>query len=761
MGESPFDLTIRVRGTVQGVGFRPFIFRLANDLGIKGWVKNDAEGVLILAQAPGDILTTFIDRIKSTAPAAAKIQELEVTRSAHEIDLSVFKILTSSPTAASTTSISPDLATCDDCLRELFQPGDRRYLYPFTNCTNCGPRYSIIEGLPYDRPNTTMKHFQMCNECAAEYGNPADRRFHAQPIACPVCGPQVALLDRDGTRVAQTTVAIRRTAELIKEGKIVAIKGIGGFQLLVDATSDTAVAALRKQKRRDEKPFALMVDGLATANTCAEVSPLERELLTSPAAPIVLLRATGKAWISAGVAPGNPYLGIMLPYSPLHHLLMQLLSCPVVATSGNISEEPICKGNEEALERLSSIAEFFLVHDRLIARHVDDSVVRVMGGKATVIRRARGFAPAPINAGRTLGDALAVGAHMKNSISISTENKIFTGAYIGDLDNTKAIEAFKESISSLSAVYKHSPIIVCADKHPDYVSTRYAKNCGLEVHHVQHHEAHIYSVMAEHNIKPPLLGVSWDGTGYGEDGTIWGGEFFVVDNFSTFRTARLKPFYLPGGDRCSREGVRVAISLLHQIEALELLPKLPLGKLISSEELEIYLQMLNRKINCPLSSSAGRLFDAVSALCGIRARSAFEGQAAMELEFAIKDPASGDSYSFEVLAGTSEFLGEIDWKKTVAEVCLDLTEHTPAAVVSAKYHNTLANIIVEVAKKAGQKQIALSGGCFQNRYLTEKTLFLLMKEGFVVYTNNLIPPNDNGISVGQLFSLALRRTPCA
>jgi hydrogenase maturation protein HypF len=542
-------LRISIRGAVQGVGFRPFIYRLASESRLAGWVNNSSRGVIVEVEGSEEQLQSFLLRIDREKPPRSYIQSLE-SSFLDPAGYTRFEIRESDDTGEKSVIVLPDIATCSECLQEIKDPSNRRYQYPFTNCTNCGPRFTIIEALPYDRPNTTMKRFEMCGKCLAEYENPLDRRFHAQPNACPACGPHIELLSGDGTVLGSHHEALFKTSAALADGSIVAVKGLGGFHLMADARNNAAVRRLRERKHREEKPLALMYPTLESIRADCEVSDLEQRLLGSPESPIVLLRrkpAIGNPQSpSSLIAPGNPYLGVMLPYTPLHQLLMSELGFPIVATSGNLSDEPICIDEHEALGRLKEIADLYLVHNRPIIRHVDDSIVRVMMGRELVLRRARGYAPLPVQLSRPAVPALAVGAHLKNAIAASTGDDIFISQHIGDLETREAFDAFERVIHSFRQMYELELEMVACDKHPDYLSTQFAKQCGLQVVTVQHHYAHILSCMAENQLQEPVLGVSWDGTGYGPDGTVWGGEFLHVpgsprdaedDRFNASRTS--------------------------------------------------------------------------------------------------------------------------------------------------------------------------------------------------------------------------------
>jgi hydrogenase maturation protein HypF len=796
-------LRVVVRGAVQGVGFRPFIYRLATELGLTGWVNNSAQGVFIEVEGGRVELERFLLRIEAERPPRSFIQSLEATWF-DPVGYAGFEIRASVAGGEKTALVLPDIATCPDCLREVFDPANRRYRYPFTNCTHCGPRFSIIEALPYDRASTSMKGFTMCVRCQSEYEDPANRRFHAQPNACPDCGPQVELWDRQGTVLAMGEGALDEAAKVIRVGRIVAVKGLGGFQLLVAARDEESVRRLRERKHREEKPLALMVGSMEAIRALCEVSPVEERLLRSPEAPVVLLRRNlnNPARLAGAVAPGNPNLGVMLPYTPLHHLLMTQVGEPVVATSGNLSDEPICTDERDALECLGGIADVFLVHNRPIVRHVDDSIVRVLMGRELVLRRARGFAPLPVLLRMPLAEAtpgsdpvvLAVGAHLKNTIALKAGEQVFLSQHIGDLETDRAYEAFERVIADLERLYAVRPAVVAADAHPDYLSTQFARSlagqgaapavsqAGLarsqdatvgqasggrpRLITVQHHVAHVLSCMAENELEPPVLGVSWDGTGYGLDGTVWGGEFFLVTDTGWGRVAHLRPFRLPGGDRAVKEPRRTALGLLHELwgEAAFARTDLPPLGAFTVAELGQLRTMLERQLNSPLTSSAGRLFDAVAALIGLRQVTRFEGQSAMELEFALEGVRSDDAYEFAIEAqdarrsgpaGGQPSLGSpaaliLDWAPVVQVLLADVARKLPVGEISARFHNGLADAIVAVAGRVGQRRVVLSGGCFQNRYLTERTIGRARAAGLQVYWHQRVPPNDGGICLGQV-----------
>lgn len=745
---------LKIQGIVQGVGFRPFVYRLAHELNLSGWVENTAQGVMIEVEALPSRLDAFITRLQNELPPHAAIQHLDWQMTA-PLGEAVFEIRHSDHNGAKTALVLPDLATCPDCLAEIFDPANRRYRYPFTNCTHCGPRFTIVQGLPYDRPNTTMRTFMMCDECRAEYENPHDRRFHAQPNACPKCGPQLALWAKDGIVLSMHDAALFAAAAAIRQGQIVAVKGLGGFHLMVDARNADAVARLRKSKNREEKPLAVMYPTLERIRAECQVSPLEADLLTSAQAPIVLLQKIGNE-TAENVAPGNPYLGVMLPYTPLHHLLLYELGFPVVATSGNLSGEPICTDEYEALERLGEIADVFLVHNRPIARHVDDSIIRVAAGRELMLRRARGYAPLPVKLPNTAPTLIAAGAHLKNTAAVTAGIQAFISQHIGDMDTAGAYDAYQRVIADFQQLYDLQPALIAADLHPDYRSTQYAQASGLPVIQVQHHYAHVLACMAENQLEAPVLGVSWDGTGYGTDGTIWGGEFLLVNDNTFDRAAHLMTFRLPGGEQAVKEPRRSALGLLYEVFGEDIPPDLAPVQQFSASELRLLKAALKKKLNAPLTSSAGRLFDAVAALVGLCQRTSFEGQAAMQLEFAQFGHKTDKYYPFAITDNTGDAAASahiLNLKQTVLAIIDDLRAAVPVSEISARFHNTLAEMIVAVAHAVGEKQVVLTGGCFQNKTLLERTVDRLLAEGFQPYWHRFVPPNDGGIALGQVMAV--------
>jgi hydrogenase maturation protein HypF len=754
---------IIMRGAVQGVGFRPFVYRLASELGVTGWVSNTGQGVFMEAEGDRATLDEFVRRLDDDRPPRAVIVSRECSV-LDPIGFEHFEIRASAAHEEPSAFVLPDLATCPDCLRELFDRRDRRFRYPFINCTNCGPRFSIIEHLPYDRERTSMKSFAMCQACRQEYEDPLDRRFHAQPNACPVCGPSLALWDAAGAELTRGDEAARRAVAAIESGAIVAVKGLGGFLLMTDAGNDNAIRTLRERKHREAKPLALLFPNLVSVERECDVSPLEARALTSPESPIVLLRRRldHTSLIAPSVAPQNPYLGVMLPCTPLHHLLMRDIGRPVVATSGNLTDEPICIDEREALDRLRGIADLLLVHNRPIVRHVDDSIVQVLLGREMVLRRARGYAPLPVQLPASVPPMLAVGAHLKNAIGINVGRSFFISQHIGDLETTPATQAFEGVIAAFRDLYRVEPVQVVADLHPDYRSSRYAGGLGLPVAHVQHHFAHVVACMAENELDDPVLGVAWDGTGFGTDGTIWGGEFLVPRGDSFDRVATLRAFRLPGGERAIREPRRTAFGLLHELYGKDLLIRTDLAPVAAFQEPErrLLAQMLDRHVNSPVTTSAGRLFDAVASLCGLRQQVSFEGQAAMDFEFAVDERADG-TYSIPLTgpADTPDSLVAtpplvLDWRPAIESLLDDAGSGVPVGWIALRFHNALVAAIVGVAQRVGLQRIVLTGGCFQNRYLLEHAVQRLEEEGFRAYWHQRVPTNDGGIALGQAAAAA-------
>jgi len=743
-------LRVDLTGAVQGIGFRPFVHRLASTENLGGFVRNTANGVSIEVEGAPAALSRFLARLDREMPPRAVVFKRGTTSLASRGDRD-FVVAPSTHGGAGTAVVMADLATCPDCLREILDPADRRYLYPFTSCVNCGPRYSIIEAPPYDRARTTMRHFRLCAACHAEYTDPTRRRFHAEPIACPDCGPRLALWNDSGEVMETGHAALLEAASALRRGMIVALKGLGGFQLLADAANAATVSRLRARKRRPRKPFAVMVPSLEAAFGMAHVDEVERRLLISPEAPIVLLRARSyNPGLVPGVAPDNPCLGIMLPYTPPHHLLLREFAGPLVATSGNFGDDPIVTDETDALERLAGIADSFLVHDRPIRRAVDDSVVRVMAGQPVILRRARGYAPLPIICATITEPILAVGGQQKNAVATGDAGQLFLGPHIGDLDSARTREAFARMVEELPALHGITPRTVACDTHPDYHSTNYARECGLPVARVPHHLAHVLACMADNGLDGPVLGVAWDGTGDGQDGTVWGGEFLTVDPERFRRVAHLYPFRLPGGDAAVREPRRAALGLLHALHGDAALTDSNLAPVatFSARDRDVLTTMLRQGVNAPLTSSIGRLFDAVASLLGLCQLNSFEGEAAMAVEFAARRVREQIPLPPIVTRETAGPL-VLDWRPLLAAM---LNEHrrgeTPEPLAAA-LHDGLSAAIVDVARRVGRRRVVLTGGCFQNARLTEQTVDQLCAAGFAPYFHHRVPPNDGGLAIGQ------------
>ncbi|MBN2476946.1 MAG: carbamoyltransferase HypF [Pirellulales bacterium] len=840
-------LAIEVRGVVQGVGFRPFVYNAARAGGLTGWVRNEADLVQIEVQGTQTQLDAFLETLRHRHPPQARINAFRVTEAVcQERQTAGFEIRHGAGRAAPRPTIPADLATCEQCLEEIRTDTQRRYRYPFTNCTNCGPRWSIIEQLPYDRSRTSMARFAMCPDCRAEYEDPADRRFHAQPIACPRCGPVLRLLDGRGAELAVGDDALGRTAEALRAGRVAAIKGLGGFQLLVDATSAAAVARLRQRKRRPDRPLAVMMSSLQAVRRVCQLSAEETRTLLSHQAPIVLLRRRGDRGpdmqtdgpamqVVEGVAPDNPYLGIMLPYTPLHHLLMTAVDRPLVCTSGNLSEEPMAIATADALARLGPIADVLLTHNRPIVRPVDDSLVRHGPEGQQVLRRARGYAPLPIALGFPAPTILAAGGHLKSTVALclgsrsrgvrekhlrdevekhqhdrtsrTAENPqgtapagphpvpVILSPHIGDLDSVLSVEVHRRAIRDLVGFFQVVPDVVACDLHPDYASTRYAEDLAAEwkapLVRVQHHHAHVAACIAEHRLQGPVLGLAWDGTGYGPDGTVWGGEGLICEGADFTRTAHLRTFPLPGGDRAVRQPRRSALGMLFEMMAGRAAEAMAAAGLVcdadhdgaagrageagggnaegretagragafARSEIEALLSILTRAVRTPRTSSMGRLFDAVAALCGLPAVISFEGQAAMALEFAA-DRAEDEAYTLPLSDDTPAVA---DWEPLVRAVLADRSVGVPVGRISARFHNALAKLAVAVARRSGCSQVALSGGCFQNALLSDRVRAQLLAAGFTVYTHHQVPPGDGGIALGQTYVAAKKTgefSPC-
>ncbi len=740
---------IEINGIVQGVGFRPFIFQLATSHALKGEVANTASGVTILLEGPADRIAAFQADLPRKQPPLAHITQITEDVEA----LSGFEAFTIAPSkgdASRATLISPDVAICRDCLEELLDPEDRRYGYPFINCTNCGPRYTIIDDIPYDRPKTSMRSFKMCPQCQAEYDEPRDRRFHAQPNACAVCGPQVTLVDA-GQKKIRATDPIKGAADLLKNGHIVAVKGLGGFHLAVDATNAEAVARLRRRKHREEKPLALMSYDLEQIRQYAVVGPENEALLTSIQRPIVLMPKREPHPLAEEISPRNRYFGVMLPYTPLHYLLLRHGFTALVMTSGNLSEEPIAIDNDDAFERLARIADYFLVHNRGIYLRSDDSIVRHVADATRFIRRSRGYVPIPVFLKRPVKSVLACGAELKNTVCLTKGRNAFVSQHVGDLENLATYEFFQLTIDHLKRILDIEPECIAYDLHPDYLSTRYAAaQKEIATIGVQHHHAHIVSCMAENKIDDPVIGLAFDGTGYGTDGNIWGGEILVAEAKRFERVAHLAYIPMPGSAAAIKEPWRMAVSYLFDAYGDKLWQlDLALLQRIEKQKIKIMTEMIQKDLNCPLTSSLGRLFDGVAALIGLRDTVAFEGQAAMELEMLATEGIEA-TYPYRWTANT---VRQIAPAPIIRGVIADLASNIPGPVISAKFHATLVKLFVElcqdIRRTHGLQRVALSGGVFQNATLLRGLLHTLEQKGFQVYTHKRVPANDGGIALGQ------------
>ncbi len=769
-------LHVHITGVVQGVGFRPFVYNLAATLQLNGWVKNTSAGVEIEVDGEKDILDTFLQKLRDDAPALSRIDEFSASfRPAN--GFSSFDIIHSESIPSAFQPISPDVAICDDCLRELFDPSDRRYLYPFVNCTNCGPRFTIIIDIPYDRPFTTMSGFPLCSDCEREYRDPTNRRFHAQPVACPKCGPHVWLELRNTQYVIRND-AIQRARSLLSQGHILAIKGLGGFHLACDATNAESIRELRARKLRVDKPFALMMPNVETIEQHCFVSDAEQELLQSTARPIVLLKRKPESTIAKEVAPNQDWLGVMLPYTPLHHLLFTNYPSPftaLVMTSGNLSEEPIAIDNDEARNRLSNLADAFLMHNRDIHIRCDDSVVRIFDDRPETVdrapsstvhrpssiyplRRSRGYSPFPVKLPFEVPQILAAGSELKNTFCITNKNYAFLSHHIGDMENYETLKSFEQGVEHFERLFRVKPEAIACDMHPNYLATRYAleraERENLPIFNIQHHHAHVAACMAEHGFDGtrPVIGIAFDGTGYGEDGAIWGGEILVADYKSYQRAAHLEYFPLPGGDAAIKKPARTALALLWSL-GLEWDERLAPVMEFCAEDLVTLRMQLEKKINTPMTSSIGRLFDAAAALAGGRQKVNYEGQAAIECD-ALVDDADGESYSFGLNQDRVEVRGVVE------ALIKDAAAGIHPSKISAKFHNGLADILrvgtLRIKRDSGINDVILSGGVWQNITLLRRTLALLNEEGFKVYIHKEVPTNDGGLSLGQAVIAAMR-----
>ncbi len=744
---------LRLQGVVQGVGFRPFVFRVAQRCAVRGQVLNNNGGVQIDVEGEPQAIEMFIADLTSNPPPLSSIEFLERVNDLTPLNYRDFRIVESSTTQEKHVSVAADIATCMDCLTELFDSSDRRYRFPFINCTNCGPRFTIVEAVPYDRTSTTMRDFEMCGDCRKEYENPIDRRFHAEPVACPRCGPTVYSADADGCEVNQGQDPVEYTRRLLAQGYIVAVKGIGGFHLACDALNQEAVTRLRGKKFREDKPFALMAGSIATIRTFCKVSAAEENLLLSPQRPIVLLTRLDRSSIPNAVAPQSRSLGFMLPYSPLHHLLLENAKAPLVMTSGNLSDEPICHTDDDALTRLRQVADNFLLHNRRIHRRADDSIARIpSSGKTTMLRRSRGYAPLPLRLGFSSEKTiLACGAELKNTFCFTSGSQAYLSHHIGDLQNLETFESFMQGVDDFQHFFNVDPDVVAYDLHPEYLSTRFAlslDNVPMKVA-VQHHHAHIASCMVDNNIEGEVIGVAMDGLGYGTDARLWGGEFFAADLARAERLAHLEYVPMPGGTKAIREPWRMAAIYLQQVFGdgfLEL--DIPFVSRLDRRVWSNLRGMVTSDLNCPETSSMGRLFDAVSSLLGVADAVNYEGQAAMALE-AMADRNWLTGYEFEL-----DFeQGLIHQSNVIRSVVADLLLDTPAPIISARFHHAVVNLIVALALRIREERklnrVVLSGGVFQNCLLLECVCRELQSRSFDVFTHNRVPPNDGGIALGQ------------
>jgi hydrogenase maturation protein HypF len=741
-------LRLQIQGTVQGVGFRPFVFQLATGLGLDGWVQNRPEGVLVEIQGLGAALAAFLGRLRTDLPRAARIRRLRAGDLPEQGDEGPFRILPSAGEGERLPSIPADLALCPECAAELRDPAARRHRYPFTNCTNCGPRYSIVTALPYDRPATAMAGFPLCPDCAREYAEPRDRRFHAQPVACPECGPRLAFHGPDGAPGPSGEAALAAAVDLLRRGEILALKGLGGFQLLVDARSEPAVRRLRTRKGRPAKPFAVMFQDRAALTAACMAGPAALAVLDGPQAPILLLPRRPDGPVATAVAPGNPDLGAFLPNTPLHLLLLEAFAGPLVCTSGNRSEEPMAIGLGEALERLEGIADGYLDHDRPVLRPLDDSVARIEGGRLHLLRRARGYAPLPLAVAGPAGPVLALGGHQKATVTLLARGEAVVSQHLGDLDGPRGRALLERTAADLLDLFQAEPALLACDLHPDYGSTRVgealAARLGRPLVRVQHHHAHVAAVLAEHGQDGPVLGLAWDGSGYGPDRTVWGGEALVVDGARCQRAGHLAPFPLPGGERAVREPRRSALGL-----CLATLGQAgPAADAFPARDLEILERAARNGLNAPVCTSIGRLFDAVACLAGIQSGPGFEGQAAMALEFQARAGQGAGAYPLPLAAGVA------DPAPLVRALCQDLRRGVARSAMAYRFHAALAGLAVAFAEAAGLERVVLSGGCFQNKLLAELCQRRLAARGFRVLRPERYPANDGGLSLGQAWVAA-------
>lgn len=743
---------LTVKGIVQGVGFRPYVYNLAASFNLKGWVNNNSEGVYIDIEGENCDIDKFIDKLKKDPPPLAKIENIKEEEKTL-CNYSDFVIKKSQVEKEKITLISPDMAICKECSNDIHDPNNRRYRYPFTNCTNCGPRFTIIKSIPYDRDKTTMKKFKMCDDCLHEYTDPTNRRFHAQPNACDKCGPHIWITDNNGKIIDMDEKdVIEWTQKMLDLGKIFAIKGLGGFHLACDAKNGSAVELLRKRKKRPYKPFAVMAKDMDTIKKYCKVNSIEEKLLTGIRKPIVLLKRSSTYSLPESVAPNQNTLGVMLPYTPLHELILSENTDILIMTSANIYGLPLEYENNSAIEKLSSVVDYFLMHNRDIYIPIDDSVVKVAGNEERMIRRARGYVPDPLKM-TGVNSILACGSNMKNTFAITKENFIFLSQHNGDLENLETIERYKKNVEHFKNIFSFSPSYIACDMHPQYFSTKYGEGYDVPKIYIQHHHAHIASCMFENNIKNDVIGISYDGTGYGTDGKIWGGEILICNYNDFTREAHLPYVKMIGGEKAVREPFRMGISYIY--EAYKNEPQdemLNIIKKLYTESAFNILKIIKSNINCPQTSSMGRFFDAVSSLCGIRNIITYEGQASIELENSIVSDIH-DSYDYDII-GKNNSPYEINTSKIIKEIIADRLNNKPAGIISAKFHNTVINftsdLCIKIRNKTSINSIALSGGVFQNSYLFEGIIKKLNKEGFEVYTHKNIPTNDGGVSLGQI-----------
>ncbi len=744
-------LRLRITGLVQGVGFRPFVYRLAREIGLNGYVRNNTTGILIEAEGEKNRLDEFLLRVEGEKPPISRIYSLQYSF-LEEKGFRGFEIADSDEYGEISVSILPDIATCDECLKEICSPSDRRFDYPFTNCTNCGPRFTIIERLPYDRKNTSMKVFRMCKECKTEYDNPADRRFHAQPNACHKCGPYLSLYDMNGPLISERGEAIEKTVELLEKGATVAIKGLGGFHLFCDAINDNAVRRLRERKYREEKPVAVMFPDIEMIREETYLNKLEERAICSIERPIVIVKKKERTSLSEYVSPNNSTVGVFIPYTPLHHLLLQRLKKPVIATSANRTDEPIVKDEDDAFRRLNGIADFILTHNRPIVRRCDDSVVRIISERQTSLRRSRGFSPLPvIMPFRLKGHILGLGAHMNNTVALGIDNKVYLSQHIGDLDTPLAMEFFEDTINDMLRLFDVKPDVVVSDLHPGYYSTRYGeRHFPQRLIKVQHHFSHLLSCMIENETpeEEKVIGFSFDGTGYGFDKSVWGGEVIIASYRGFERFYHLKPYRLPGGEKAIKEPYRTALSLLYETFGDDM-PDFAIPHL-DKKERSFMLHMIKRGINSPFTTSMGRLFDGISSIIGIRHRTSYHAQAAIELEQLSLRSDTEDVYPFVIEDNI------IDWRPIIKGIVRSTDSGIKREEIARRFHNTIIEIILSISetlrKKRGLKIVALSGGVFQNTILTECTYYKLKERGFIPIIHQIVPPNDGGISLGQVIA---------